>query len=218
MSDDLDAAIERDDGTAVAHFLKSFSAENVNYVLQRAVLDGRAKAVEQMLLDDRFDPAADENELLGYAVSSGHAEIVAMFLRDSRVDPAARDGYAIREACGLCLVEIVKMLLADKRVNPADADNEALYRATENSTVASVDAPAVIELLLRDPRVDPSARGSSVVRWAAKYGHNDLLERLLRDSRVDVAAAFQGCVAGGAFAARVRAARAAQRCNRSVRK
>jgi len=43
----------------------------------------------------------------------------------------------------------------------------------------------LVELLLRDERVDPSADSQGAVRWASEYGHLAVVERLLRDARVD---------------------------------
>jgi hypothetical protein len=43
---------------------------------------------------------------------------------------------------------------------------------------------AVVERLLADPRVDPSAKDNAAIRWASKKGHLAVVERLLADPRV----------------------------------
>jgi hypothetical protein len=47
---------------------------------------------------------------------------------------------------------------------------------------------AVVERLLQDKRVDPSADDNYAVRWAAQNGHLAVVERLLQDKRVDPSA------------------------------
>ena len=43
----------------------------------------------------------------------------------------------------------------------------------------------VVDRLLEDPRVDPSARANYALRYASKNGHLDVVDRLLEDPRVD---------------------------------
>jgi hypothetical protein len=47
---------------------------------------------------------------------------------------------------------------------------------------------AVVERLLQDKRVDPSANNNDAVRMAAASGHLAIVERLLQDKRVDPSA------------------------------
>jgi hypothetical protein len=47
---------------------------------------------------------------------------------------------------------------------------------------------AVVERLLQDKRVDPSANNNNAVRLAACFGHLAVVERLLQDKRVDPSA------------------------------
>jgi hypothetical protein len=49
----------------------------------------------------------------------------------------------------------------------------------------------VVERLLRDDRVDPSAVDNRAVRLAASRGRLAVVDRLLEDDRVDVAVAIQ---------------------------
>ena len=43
----------------------------------------------------------------------------------------------------------------------------------------------LLEVLLRDPRVDPSTGGNCAIRYASRNGYLPIVERLLQDSRVD---------------------------------
>ena len=47
---------------------------------------------------------------------------------------------------------------------------------------------AIVEQLLQDARVDPSADDNFAVRWAARNGHLTIVQRLLQDERVDPSA------------------------------
>jgi hypothetical protein len=64
-------------------------------------------------------------------------------------------------------------------------DSIALPWAAQNGHVA------VVERLLQDTRVDPSADDNYAVREAAANGHLAVVDRLLEDYRVDIAAAIQ---------------------------
>ena len=44
---------------------------------------------------------------------------------------------------------------------------------------------AVVERLLQDQRVDPSANNQWAIRWSSKYGRLPVVGRLLQDPRVD---------------------------------
>ena len=46
----------------------------------------------------------------------------------------------------------------------------------------------LVEQLLQDARVDPSASDNCAIRWAAEDGHSAVVERLLQDERVNPAA------------------------------
>lgn len=60
--------------------------------------------------------------------------------------------------------------------------NEAIRAASE------ADSAEVVELLLRDPRVDPSALDNEAIRGASETGIAEVIELLLRDPRVDPSA------------------------------
>jgi hypothetical protein len=43
----------------------------------------------------------------------------------------------------------------------------------------------IVELLLKDERVDPSAWNNAAIQWANERGHSAIVELLLKDKRVD---------------------------------
>jgi hypothetical protein len=57
---------------------------------------------------------------------------------------------------------------------------------------------AVLERLLQDERVDPSASNNFAIQWAAQFGHLAVVKRLLQDERVDPSADDNGAVRGAA--------------------
>ena len=65
---------------------------------------------------------------------------------------------------------LVKMLLEDERINPEDV------------TWANIRNNDVLELLIRSPLVKSVPR--SVMQWAAKNGHADIVEAMLDNNRV----------------------------------
>ena len=61
-------------------------------------------------------------------------------------------------------------------------DNEVLYLASKKGHAA------VVERLLQDERVDPSANNNEAIQWASLNGHVAVVDRLLQDERVDPSA------------------------------
>jgi hypothetical protein len=122
------------------------------------------------------------------------------------VDPSANDNEAIRAACKENFEDIVSLLLKDPRVDPSARNNEAIRLAieiggerfsrlikwwgTEDWAISesSTRHLCVVFLLLKDPRVDPSANDNEVIRRASYYGCINLIEFLLKDPRVDPSA------------------------------
>ena len=70
-------------------------------------------------------------------------------------------------------------LLLDFEVNPSADDNYATRRrASEHGHLAVVDR------LLRERGVDPSADDNIAIQYASQYGHVAIVERLLLGPRV----------------------------------
>ncbi len=83
-------------------------------------------------------------------------------------------------------VDVVDYLLrqpaAGRRCSIHQLDNRAIRRASSNGRLA------VVERLLQDKRVDPSADENFAVRMAAARGHHLVVDRLLQDKRVNPSA------------------------------
>jgi len=83
-------------------------------------------------------------------------------------------------------------------VNPGRGDQSAIAMA------CTVGHLAMVTLLLRDARVDPSANVHLALQRASYFGHVEIVERLLRDTRVDPSArcqeALRDAVSNGHYA------------------
>ncbi len=90
---------------------------------------GHHQVVNRLLLDERVDPAADDNYAIRYAAENGHLQVVNRLLQDERVDPAAQDNDAICCAARYGHLQVVNRLLLDDRVDPTAQDNFAICSA-----------------------------------------------------------------------------------------
>lgn len=152
------------------------------YALLAAAEHGRLAVVERLLADPLVDPGAahpkaaasrycgdrsredamlsgdlpleygDVNdEALRVAAAGGHLEVVARLLADPRVSPASGDACpAFEVAVHRGHVGVARVLLADARCVLGDFAYRALHIAAGQGNAAMVD------LLLRDGRCDPS--------------------------------------------------------------
>lgn len=73
--------------------------------------------MEVLLMDQRVDPAAQNQEVICWAAEGGRVEAVQILLKDPRVDPAAWNNKPVREAARRGHLEVLKLLLADLRVD-----------------------------------------------------------------------------------------------------
>jgi ankyrin repeat protein len=69
------------------------------------------------------------------------------------------------------------ILLNDSRVDPSNEDNQAIINASIQGHFE------IVQLLLQDPRVDPSA--NEAIQIASEYGYFEIVRSLLQESRVD---------------------------------
>jgi hypothetical protein len=149
----------------------------------RLLIDAIAAAdldrVDQLLQEERVDPAADDNRAIRLASYNGHLPVVERLLQDERVDPAADDTDANRHASRNGHLPVVERLLQDERVDPAANVNYAIQTASFYGHLF------VVERLLQDERVDPAADDNRAIRWAIFYGHLPVVDRLLQHPLVN---------------------------------
>ncbi|KAJ3381927.1 hypothetical protein HDU80_001663 [Chytriomyces hyalinus] len=153
-------------------------------LIETATQFGHASLVQQLLSDGRSDPTINDGAPLRKAASSGNAAIVTMLLLDARVHPnpiSSTTKPAIVEAACRGHEQIVKLLLADPRTDPNLPYWSALELAVRDRRLA------IVQILLKDDRVDPAANDSEVLYIACSSWNPDeeLVSALIADGRVD---------------------------------
>jgi hypothetical protein len=199
----------------LGEFFLKYSHENQR-LFSRAVRNDYADVVEKLLVQNIIDPSIDHQIAIRWASQCGHTNLVRMLLADPRIDPSVMEQQALRLACEQGRTEVVKLLFNDPRVKPLNQNERlgVLYTACRNGDLEIVrlllpysnpsifgQAPLrvacskghtpVVQLLLTDPRVDPSAECQEAIIVASQEGREDLIELLLNDPRVDPSAQKQ---------------------------
>ena len=123
---------------------------DMNDLLIKAAKEGDEKLVENLILVG-VDPSVNNNEAIIVASKYGQIEVAKALVKDKRVDPSANNNQAIIDASTASDLnaELFRYIEYPWQVEghreTAKMENE--FRHME-----------VIELLLQDPRVDPSAQ------------------------------------------------------------
>ena len=88
-------------------------------------------------------------------------------------------------ACGTGNVEMVNRCI-ENGIDPSSYNNAAIRIACEGGYIdmSEEDYIDVINRLLQDKRVDPSAESNSAIKNAIKYGKISVVDLLLQDKRV----------------------------------
>ncbi|KAJ3154582.1 hypothetical protein HDU89_007820 [Geranomyces variabilis] len=157
-----------------------------NEAIRVACRNGDVEFVRHLLSDSRVDPMdSDPNELKSNALfaasTADQAKVVELLLQDPRIDPAANNNWAIYAASGHGACSAVKILMLDPRVK---LSNESLYVACD------AGRRDVVDLLLQDERIDPTADHNKALRLAIggdtrANDDDDVVLRLLQDPRID---------------------------------
>ena len=127
---------------------------------------------------DRYpliDLSINDNEIIWLASERGHLSVVIRSLEDPRVDPSVREKSPQRAMFRQNNLYQEREGATSSSVN----DNWAIRVASYNGHLE------VVNRLLEDPRVDPSAHCNEAIRAASKRGHLGVVSRLLEDPRVD---------------------------------
>ncbi len=162
--------------------------ENKKNDFLESIVSNDIKKVGCFLNDPDIDPAAENNQALRCAAEEGHSQIVRLLLTDPRVHPMQEienpydnddvvDPLVLASQYGN--IDVVKVLLADVRVNPAEYNNQAL----QNTIICGF--AEIVELLLKDPRVDPTK--GDLLYLAVLEGDAKIVKILLADSRISLA-------------------------------
>jgi ankyrin repeat protein len=156
--------------------------EFVNMIIpyQRTELWYSSDVLKLLIIDNRFNPAAINNEAIRFASEHNHSDIVALLLSDPRVDPGTDDNLPILRAARHGYFVIVKLLINDDRVDPCARNNATLWMAADSGHFETV------KVLLSDPRVNPCDGNNAMLRISATNGHTEVVKLLLNDHRFQI--------------------------------
>ncbi|KAJ3372741.1 hypothetical protein HDU91_002322 [Kappamyces sp. JEL0680] len=157
--------------------------------LSNAARNGHAGVVARLLADPRVDPRHDDNYAIQCAALMGHDKVVRLMLRDPRVVLLPYSDMTLVRAIRTYCFDLVTKLLENhlSLIDPSCENNVALVTL---SAFASVQYHS-IELLLKDPRVDPSIHDSIVFRRVCSWSKlSPMVRILLADPRVNPAANY----------------------------
>ncbi len=141
-------------------------------------MDGKYKA-DKFILGERksiYDAYSmiPKHVLLQIAVARGDLDVIDSFVRD----PALKIKQVICTAVLNGWFIVIARLIDDERFT-ASMRHQVFHEACAQGHTSIVD------LLLKDPRVDPRAGNSAALRYAAEKGRYDVVQLLLADPRVD---------------------------------
>jgi hypothetical protein len=125
------------------------------------------------LKNKNINPSLYDNSAIKIATRHHYTEITKMLLNDPRVDPSVDDNFAILYTSN---PEIIKMLLTHPKVDTSG------YKIISNySDCGYVE---LVEILLNDPRVNPSVNKNLPLRLAYKQENREIVFLLWNDIRV----------------------------------
>jgi ankyrin repeat protein len=132
-------------------------------------------------------PSSNGNSALRIFSYVGDIDLIQKLLKHTNFVITGEDGGdSLCMAAIMGQTEIVDIFLNDGRFNPAlkmrlymnEDGHNALEYACGNGYLD------IVELLLIDPRVDPTVNGNLAVSLSAGNGYSDVLKRLLQDPRI----------------------------------
>lgn len=174
--------------------------------LTQAISNRRNACVD--FLQNRVEPDGDRYEFLHSMIVMNHIPKVESLIKDPSLDPSFMRETCLPIAICLNLLEVVQLFFGPRfrglsinhrhlvlackwghtRIveflltvghDPSIEDNECIFLASVHGHTM------VVNVLLRDQRVDPAARESIAIVQAAEMGHLNVVESLLDDRRVD---------------------------------
>jgi ankyrin repeat protein len=126
-----------------------------------------------LVKDMQFDPSSEH--YISSVISNNNIEIIKTLLQDPNIDMCKKYlSYAVYNNS----LEIAKLLLTDSRID-LSFDNEMIINVSAKGNTE------IVELLLKDPRVDPTVNDNEPLKSAVKLGHYDIIKLLLNDPRVN---------------------------------
>ena len=154
---------------------------NENNALKISIEYNRITSIKRLLIDPRVDPSF-ESWALNLAIEHNRSDIVQILLRDIRICEQIRESELLIQACRRGNTELCRLLV--EHVNPARRDNQSII------SVAFQGHVEIVDLLLKQKEVDPTARDNGAIAWVnveierGSEKHGEVMKRLLEDERV----------------------------------
>jgi ankyrin repeat protein len=173
------------DGFELFEFLYKINGRRCR-ILKWAVKRGITEPFVFILREPQIIESETALELLELSISYGRFDILKLFLEDGRFYHFYK-GLDISDTLQALIktgnYEMLKFVLEDERVvcDPSFNNNKAIRVAAE------VGNFEIFSLLLKDPRVDPTAFYNEAIISACENGHYDIVKALMNDPRLDPA-------------------------------
>src|SRR3989304_2972515 len=113
---------------------------------------------------------------------------VNLFYRNKSLVPILNSIYEDNSFWKLRVENLLEIEETDLAFNNWKRIYYDLLKSSVFKTYAEKGDSEIVELLLADPRVDPSAVNNWTIRFASENGHDKVVELLLADPRVDPSA------------------------------
>jgi hypothetical protein len=79
--------------------------------------------------------------------------------------------------------KMFELVLKDSKVT--NQTLQSFFNENKNWRYGEKINKDVMKMLIKDPRIDPSANNNYAIRWASENGHTEIVKLLLNDNRVD---------------------------------
>src|SRR3972149_10202393 len=113
---------------------------------------------------------------------------VNLFYRNKSLIPVLNSIYEDNSFWKIRVENLLEIEETDLAFNNWKRIYYALSKSEDLNVYTKKGDSEIVELLLVDPLVDPSAKNNHAIRFASGNGHDKVVELLLADSRVDPSA------------------------------
>ena len=181
-----------------------YLGKSYDYKTRKEVNPNLAKA---LLKNSSFQSLAGANDKVKYSILSQDLNLVRNALEDPRVNHDDMHSSPLQMACEYGSLDYVKLLVNHYGINISAHDNSGLCEASRSgyddivkyiishpefnpescsgALISASDNLDVVQLLLSDPRFDPSLRNNQAIIDASCRGNGETVKLLLADPRVD---------------------------------
>lgn len=138
-------------------------SRNNNWAIRICCLKNYYELAEILLEDDRVDSSDELNACFGISCELGHRKLVQLLIDHPKVDGTDSDGKLLNKVASNNDVYILKLLLEyNEDIYSFNNINQALESAARNG------CNKIVQILLNDPRSDPSLNCCLCLRLALK--------------------------------------------------